>query len=371
MLVSSVIALLAISSTSVSAANYAKYNLLTDDRAAGRLVFHQPHLPKERSYYLTSRTLSLPLWSAADPFPTIKKLRENIKTITDEELQLGLTDAFVMIRDSTPAGPIWHHTAASMPPPGCDFYCQTPRTPPLFGEDYSKIQAGDELLAINGLSFVEWFKKNKFTSGVVPMNLVDSALLLNILLRYMVKINRLPSEDSITFQFKSRANPRTAILSMSRMSLDTMRTVGILEANCTRASLVKLFLEHLKRVCLLAQSSLDIITSQTLPLLSPRVTKWIVPEDPKERAAMEQMSSSEQKSVVPMNPTDVTKITWGIYKPESTNMGIIKLDSFSPEDVGLRALAVEKAVMIVRSLLANELKDTQLGHVRATWKLRR
>ncbi|KAH6588448.1 hypothetical protein BASA50_010729 [Batrachochytrium salamandrivorans] len=36
---------------------------------------------------------------------------------------------------------------------------------PLFGKDYSKIKAGDELLAINGLSFVKWFEKNKFTSG--------------------------------------------------------------------------------------------------------------------------------------------------------------------------------------------------------------
>ncbi|KAH9244704.1 hypothetical protein BASA81_017866 [Batrachochytrium salamandrivorans] len=35
----------------------------------------------------------------------------------------------------------------------------------LFGEDYSKIQVGDELLAINGLTFIEWFEKNQFTSG--------------------------------------------------------------------------------------------------------------------------------------------------------------------------------------------------------------
>ncbi|KAH9272056.1 hypothetical protein BASA83_005643 [Batrachochytrium salamandrivorans] len=39
-------------------------------------------------------------------------------------------------------------------------------------------------------------------------------------------------------------------------------------------------------------------------------------------------------------------------------MGIIKLDSFSPEEIGTKILAVEKATMIVRSLLANELKDT-------------
>ncbi|KAH9248617.1 hypothetical protein BASA81_013731 [Batrachochytrium salamandrivorans] len=39
-------------------------------------------------------------------------------------------------------------------------------------------------------------------------------------------------------------------------------------------------------------------------------------------------------------------------------MGIIKLDSFDPEDIETKSLAIEKAVMIIRSLLANELKDT-------------
>ncbi|KAH6582079.1 hypothetical protein BASA60_002162 [Batrachochytrium salamandrivorans] len=39
MLVSSVIVLLAIGATSVSATNYGKFNLLKNDRAAGHLVF--------------------------------------------------------------------------------------------------------------------------------------------------------------------------------------------------------------------------------------------------------------------------------------------------------------------------------------------
>ncbi|KAH9272647.1 hypothetical protein BASA83_005153 [Batrachochytrium salamandrivorans] len=39
-------------------------------------------------------------------------------------------------------------------------------------------------------------------------------------------------------------------------------------------------------------------------------------------------------------------------------MGIIRLDDFNPEDVGTMSLAVPKATMIIRSLLANELKDT-------------
>ncbi|KAH6592573.1 hypothetical protein BASA61_004509 [Batrachochytrium salamandrivorans] len=109
MLVSSVIALLAIGSTSVSAYNYITYNLLKDDRGAGRLVFI-PTTLEQKEVILSNVENTLAIWanydskkshygSAADPFPIVKKLRENINTITDEELQLGLTDAFIRIRD--------------------------------------------------------------------------------------------------------------------------------------------------------------------------------------------------------------------------------------------------------------------------------
>ncbi|KAH9265250.1 hypothetical protein BASA83_011251 [Batrachochytrium salamandrivorans] len=40
-------------------------------------------------------------------------------------------------------------------------------------------------------------------------------------------------------------------------------------------------------------------------------------------------------------------------------MGIIRLDSFDPEDVGTTNLAILKATMTIRSLLVNELKDTK------------
>ncbi|KAH6581253.1 hypothetical protein BASA60_002530 [Batrachochytrium salamandrivorans] len=63
------------------------------------LSSHQPHLPK-REVILSNVENALAIWAsydskkakygpAADPFPIVKKLRENIKTITDEELQLG------------------------------------------------------------------------------------------------------------------------------------------------------------------------------------------------------------------------------------------------------------------------------------------
>ncbi|KAH9248618.1 hypothetical protein BASA81_013732 [Batrachochytrium salamandrivorans] len=95
--------------------------------------------------------------SRADPFPIVKDLRENIKTITDKELQLGLTDAFAMTRDQ-------HTRWTNIAPYGC-FYATTeieftfiegdaddtknptvvvtstsehPDIRPLFGEDYYK-----------------------------------------------------------------------------------------------------------------------------------------------------------------------------------------------------------------------------------------
>ncbi|KAH9274542.1 hypothetical protein BASA83_003178 [Batrachochytrium salamandrivorans] len=76
------------------------------------------------------------------------------------------------------------------------------------------------------------------------------------------------------------------------------------------------------------------------------------------RAVIEPISSSDQKSTVRMNPTNVTGVSWGIYQPDSANMGVIKLENFIPQDIETKIPAIEKAIMIIRSLLVNEFKDT-------------
>ncbi|KAH6588447.1 hypothetical protein BASA50_010728 [Batrachochytrium salamandrivorans] len=100
MLVFSVIALLVIGSTSVSATNYAKYNLLKDDRAAGRFVFI-PTTLEQKEIILSNVKNALAVWasydskkakygSAADPFPIVEKLHENIDTVSDKDSSLDL-----------------------------------------------------------------------------------------------------------------------------------------------------------------------------------------------------------------------------------------------------------------------------------------
>ncbi|KAH6596192.1 hypothetical protein BASA50_005232 [Batrachochytrium salamandrivorans] len=387
MLVSFVITLLTIGSTFVSADNYIIYNLLSDDRTAGRLVFPLTTL-EQKEVILTNVDNALAIWasydskkakygSAADPFPTVKNLRENIKTITDEELQLGLTDAFARIRDQ-------HTRWSNMAPYRC-FYATTKVTftfiegdaditnkptvvvtstskssklRSLFGEDYSTIEVGDELLAINRLSFVDWFEKNKFEYGFGANEFGGQRAALDYLTAIYGEINRLPSEDYIDFQFKSRANPEI-------IYTVTVPYVSGRNEDCWNLG-SKLYKSlPSKTLPGTPETSLPVSAEQPghnhesdTAYLSPEGHQMDSPENPKREAAIEKRSSSEQKSVVPMNPTDVTEITWGIYKPDSANMGIIKLDSFSPEEIGTKILAVEKATMIVRSLLANELKDT-------------
>ncbi|KAH9263387.1 hypothetical protein BASA83_013219 [Batrachochytrium salamandrivorans] len=147
-----------------------------------------------------------------------RDLRKTIKKITDEELQLGITDAFIMARDR-------HTRWTNIAPYGC-FHATTGVTftfiegdpditkkptvvvtstaksselLALFGEDYSKIKAGDELLAINGLSFVKWFEKNQFTSGGGANEFGGQRTALEYLTTIYGKINRLPSDDSYQF----------------------------------------------------------------------------------------------------------------------------------------------------------------------------
>ncbi|KAH6562767.1 hypothetical protein BASA62_008961 [Batrachochytrium salamandrivorans] len=369
MLVSPLVALLAISATSVLASDYATFNLLKDDRDAGRLVF-PPTTLAQREVILSNVDNAFTAWAnydskilnygpASDPFPTIKNLRKNIETITDEDLQLGLIDAFTMIRD--------HHTRwINMAPYSC-FYSTTgvrfsfiegdvdiaknptvvvtststnPEVRSLFGKGFSKIQAGDELLAVNGLSFVDWFEQNQFTSGGGANEFGGQRSALRFLSTRSGETNRLPSEDSITFKFKSRTNPQNSYtVNVPYVSGHDEECWGFgsnLYKNLTGITLPgtppmswPFSAEHLE----------DNYGSNATHLSSRGYgTRRF--EKPEREAAVDRIFP-KQKSTA-----------------DSANMGVINLEDFIPEDIDTNNPVSLKAIMIVRSLLANELKDT-------------
>ncbi|XJO74654.1 hypothetical protein BDV3_005446 [Batrachochytrium dendrobatidis] len=70
------------------------------------------------------------------------------------------------------------------------------------------------------------------------------------------------------------------------------------------------------------------------------------------------VSASADTSSFKFIETDLKGISWGVYKPESKNMGVIKLDNFSPKLASTGTDASSVATSFVRRLLTHELKDT-------------
>ncbi|EGF75808.1 hypothetical protein BATDEDRAFT_29057, partial [Batrachochytrium dendrobatidis JAM81] len=120
----------------------------------------------------------------ANPFPALEHIRNNIGTLTDEQLQLGLLDAFARARDV--------HTAMTLAGPySCFFvtigvYFQFIDGPGnmiknptivvsklvnrgisdlLRDNAYNRIDVGDQLLSINDLTFYKWKKKHQNAIG--------------------------------------------------------------------------------------------------------------------------------------------------------------------------------------------------------------
>ncbi|KAH6561887.1 hypothetical protein BASA50_001988 [Batrachochytrium salamandrivorans] len=393
MLVSSIVALLATATVSVSAANYGTFNLLKDDRAAGRLVF-LPTTPAEKNLILTNAENILTAWvnydskmtnygSAADPFPIIKNLRKNINKVTDEELQLSLTDAFVKIRDQHTR---WFNTA----PYRC-FYATTgltygfiegnadiahkptvvvtditnlPQLLDLFGKDYAKIQLGDELHTINGLSFVEWFKQNQFKAGDGANDFGGQRTALDYIGTIYGAVSRFPATDSITLQFKSRTHyKRVYSVTVPYVTGHSTACWG-LSSNLYQ-KLTNVTLPGTPPPPTLPQnfgkthlSGTNAAQRQREAIKALKNPKARLPADLERKEVQEAIFPKKNAAPLVMNPTGVTKLTWTIYKPESKNMGVIKLEDFEPADSVTGEPGSEKAILIIRSLLANELKDT-------------
>ncbi|KAH9272256.1 hypothetical protein BASA83_005600 [Batrachochytrium salamandrivorans] len=333
MLVSSIVALLATAAASVSAANYTTFNLLRDDRAAGRLVF-LPTTYAEKDLILTNAENILTAWVnydskivnyglSADPFPIIKSLRKNIS----KSLMRSSSSALLMLLS---------RSVTSIPKPTVVVTDITniPELLDLFGKDYAKIQLGDELLTINGLSFVEWFKQNQFKAGGGANNFGGQRTALNYISTIYGAINRLPTVDSITLQFKPRTHYK-------RVYSVTVPYVTGHSAACWG----------------LSSTLYQKLTNVTLPGTAPP------PTPPTPRSSFRKTHLSGTKAA--QRQSDAIKalkypkpLTWSIYKPGSKNMGVIKLEDFEPTDSVTGENGSDKAIMIIRSLLANELKDT-------------
>ncbi|KAH6571612.1 hypothetical protein BASA60_007084 [Batrachochytrium salamandrivorans] len=59
-----------------------------------------------------------------------------------------------------------------------------------------------------------------------------------------------------------------------------------------------------------------------------------------------------------LNQTDIMFVSWGVWKPNSQNLGIIKLGNFMPVLTSTDQVDIQAGIKVIRGLLTNQLKNT-------------
>nr|KAJ3416727.1 hypothetical protein HK105_001188 [Polyrhizophydium stewartii] len=364
------------------------YTKLADERKSGRMVFLQM-TPEQKNTVLTNaETLLTYTWvnyesklrnypdHAADPFPVLKKLRANIKTITDEELQLGLTDAFVQIRDLHTrffkTGPYRCFAATNglsfelvegladivnSPKVVVSAKSTVPALVALTGDDYARVNIGDELVSIDGKSFAKWFEENQYISGDGANTFGGHRRAIDFLGYVPGSVNRLPTKDSITFQFRDNTKAYGKVYTV---------TLPYIAAR--------------NDFCWPAMSALyNKLTNTTLPgtpntakfapaKLSPEMTAFrakfieknplaVAPGFDEDKEIRASIFGEAGANPLQLNSTSASSVKWGIWDPKGRNLGVIQLTDFEPVDPN-GAAAPQLPITVIRDLATHELKDT-------------
>ncbi|EGF80421.1 hypothetical protein BATDEDRAFT_24985 [Batrachochytrium dendrobatidis JAM81] len=374
---------------------WSDYRPIKLDRDAGVLTFF-PYTPEQRDTFVSNAEnifkASCHAWvnfdskikhhgQEANPFPGLKHIRDNIGTLTDKQLQLGLLDVFIRARDGhtsmVTAGPYSCFLATI----GIDFgFVDGPgdviKDPTIIVKEpvnekilkqlsnttYSQINVGDQLLSINGLNFYNWQIKNRNAIGGY-----SEASSQRQGLEYLTSRSGshapLPDEDSIKLKFKSRngtiyevdapymsAYRRTCWEYSSQLyknltgvtlSMDPHNTAAV-DTN-DHASSVKITDDH--------ATSFKLDMSLRIPRNSQKQDQNSQYQDVGRL--------SKRDSQITFHETDILELSWAIWNPNEQNMGIIKLESFRSTLRATNVPGIPEGVLEVRKLLTTVLKDTK------------
>ncbi|KAH9250841.1 hypothetical protein BASA81_011351 [Batrachochytrium salamandrivorans] len=91
----------------------------------------------------------------------------------------------------------------------------------------STVALGDELLTVNGLSFDDWYEKNRFILGFGANDSGGHSGAFKYLAKISGSSNILPEVDSITFQLKRLGESRQCTQSRFPMLLSIMTSAGV------------------------------------------------------------------------------------------------------------------------------------------------
>ncbi|OAJ37971.1 hypothetical protein BDEG_21938 [Batrachochytrium dendrobatidis JEL423] len=316
----------------------------------------------------------------ANPYPALEHIQNNIETLTDEQIQLGLLDVFAQTRDA--------HTVMSLSGPYSCFYItigiyfefidgpgdmiQDPTivvSQPVDREildllrntAYNQINVGDQLLSINGLTFYNWKNKHRNVIGG-STEAHNQRLALRYLTSRYAALTPLPDENSIKLKFKSRVGTiyEVNVPYMSAYQYTCWEYSSKLYTQLTGVTLDI----HLQNTVAVKSNSHALPTTtvddhttssqSTMPLVAARhIRKRSQNSQDQDTGRL-----SKRGLQITFYETSIFELSWTIWKPDSQNMGIIKLASFECTSRTTNTRKVSEGVLEVERLLKTVLKDT-------------
>ncbi|KAH9253417.1 hypothetical protein BASA81_008614 [Batrachochytrium salamandrivorans] len=363
----------ATSSPTSKADPYPIVNLLKVDRDAGRLTYI-PHTVEQKNIVLTNIENALQMWvnyysklehhgAMTDPFPKIKRLRDNISTISNDEFFSSIKNASIQMRDS--------HSGISSPPPYSCFFTTTglnfqlvegskdivnepvvivtsrstdPVELKLFGPDYSKISSGDFLHSLDGLSFAKWFDKYQSILGLGANVFAGHRYALDALNGVGGKYQALPTNNEITedcWAVSSNLYKNLTGVTLPGTPAPPVSSTEV--AGLTKRSDI---LSGAVMASKDQHGGMSLYDGGNKPEYFPNTL--FKRETPLDAAG----------APFVLNQTDIVSVSWGVWMPNSQNLGIIRLDNFIPVLNSTGQLDIPASIKVIRDLLTNELKDT-------------
>ncbi|KAJ8323293.1 hypothetical protein O5D80_008051 [Batrachochytrium dendrobatidis] len=316
----------------------------------------------------------------ANPFPALEHIRNNIETLTDEQIQLGLLDAFTRTRDA--------HTFMKLAGPYSCFFVTTgiffqfidgpgdmiqdptiviarPVDDEIFdllrNTAYSRIRVGDQLVSINGLTFYQWKNKHRNVIGGSTESHSQRLALEYLTFRYGYR-TPLPSEDSIKLKLKSRGGIIYEVdaLHMSKHRYSCWEYSSKLYKHLTG---VVLSIPLKNTVAVKSNShALSTTTVDDRTTSSQSTTSLVTPRHIRKRDQNSQYQDmgrlSKRDLRISFYQTSILELSWTIWRPNDQNMGIIRLASFRCTSRTTNTQNILEGVLEVERLLKTVLKDT-------------
>ncbi|OAJ40758.1 hypothetical protein BDEG_24458 [Batrachochytrium dendrobatidis JEL423] len=365
---------------------------IKEHRDAGRFVF-MPYTDEQRNVVLTNVENSLKLWTnyeskiknygeRADPFPIIKKLRAKLdaSNLTDTEMQTELLSAFILGRDYhtrfDPSGPYSCFVAMTglsfrfiegdadmvkKPTVVFEKFTKNQGLRAFFGKDYDQIKVGDELLLVDGMTFVDYWTLNQDKSGGANDYGGQHGALKYMTSRPGV-YTLLPETDTIKYRLKSKDTGKVYDIEAP--------WVVVFDSSCwsiTSQLYAKISGKTLPGTPQPADTNSIIDADAPDTGVKRRLKTWeeirtpsMISEYHHRKQKIDQilLGQPSQNHTFDYQNAGVSTISWAIWKPESKNLGIIRLDDFMPTNLKTGAPADMEAVREIHKLLSTVLKDT-------------